>query len=160
MSRAGAEIYIAGLNSAEIPLPTVATDTKAIMEREKLTHLKRAAVALMGHPNPDPHTRRAEPDGDFENIDDLTVLREGLCFRPWVHTGLPIVTRIDDRVGFWCVKTTDGGGVFVATGHGPWEISLSLGTGKVMAEMVCGLKTSGDVSRLGFLGAPAGKPSV
>ncbi|EWC44753.1 hypothetical protein DRE_06531 [Drechslerella stenobrocha 248] len=36
------------------------------------------------------------------------------------------------------------------TGHGPWGISLSLGSGKVMAEMMTGRTTSVDVSGLGL----------
>ena len=47
----------------------------------------------------------------------------------------------------------DGGGVWIAAGHGPWGISLSLGTGKVMAEMVEGKskgETSAEVGELGL----------
>ena len=44
--------------------------------------------------------------------------------------------------------TRPGGGVFVATGHGPWGVALSLGTGRVVAEMVLGRKTSVDVGVL------------
>lgn len=40
------------------------------------------------------------------------------------------------------------GGVFIAAGHGPWGISLSLGTGKVVAEMIQGQPLSADVSEL------------
>jgi glycine/D-amino acid oxidase-like deaminating enzyme len=32
-------------------------------------------------------------------------------------------------------RGTREGGVFIAAGHGPWGISLSLGTGKVMSEI-------------------------
>lgn len=41
------------------------------------------------------------------------------------------------------------GGVYVVSGHGPWGISLSLGTGWVVGEMVLGRETSVDVSALG-----------
>ncbi|KIP12797.1 hypothetical protein PHLGIDRAFT_113391 [Phlebiopsis gigantea 11061_1 CR5-6] len=41
------------------------------------------------------------------------------------------------------------GGVFVATGHGPWGISLALGTGWVVGEMVLGREPSVDVATLG-----------
>jgi len=78
------------------------------------------------------------------------VVRAGLCFRPVTERGVPYVTRLkDEQLG---IKTRGGGegGVFVAAGHGPWGISLSLGTGKVMAEMMAGRETSADVSGLGI----------
>lgn len=78
--------------------------------------------------------------------DDLEILREGLCFRPVAAKGTPIVGRVAD--GVLGVKTT--GGVWIAAGHGPWGISLSLGTGKVMSEMVEGRPTSADVRQLGL----------
>ena len=42
------------------------------------------------------------------------------------------------------------GGVFLAAGHGPWGISQSLGTGKVMAEMVEGTELSAKIGMLGM----------
>jgi glycine/D-amino acid oxidase-like deaminating enzyme len=41
-------------------------------------------------------------------------------------------------------------GVYVATGHGPWGISLSLGTGLVVAELAQGRPLSADISELGL----------
>ena len=109
------------------------------MEKEKSARVKQAAVVLMGKP------------GEVENEDDLDVVREGLCFRPWTESGRPIVGRLERRVlGEGAVPE---GGVYMATGHGPWGIALSLGTGKVVAEMLAGVKTSADVSGLGFEGA-------
>lgn len=40
--------------------------------------------------------------------------------------------------------------MFVAAGHGPWGISHSLGTGKVMAEMIEGKPTSANIKALGM----------
>jgi len=40
--------------------------------------------------------------------------------------------------------------VFLAAGHGPWGISNSLGTGKVMSEMIEGQETSVDIRGLGL----------
>lgn len=48
------------------------------------------------------------------------------------------------------VDVEGGGKVFVCAGHGPWGISLSLGTGLVLAEMVLGRELSADVSQLGL----------
>ncbi|KAM5485525.1 hypothetical protein McanCB56680_001825 [Microsporum canis] len=140
-SRANAEIYLAGLNGLDIPLPEVATDAQSLMTRDKLARVREAARILMGRPHEDP---------DAENVDDLELVRESLCFRPYIESGLPIVARLQDTI----TGATDrlSGGLFMATGHGPWGISLCLGTGKVMAEMISGIKPSVDVSRLGFEG--------
>ncbi|EEH43933.2 uncharacterized protein PADG_00222 [Paracoccidioides brasiliensis Pb18] len=144
-SRAGAEIYLAGLNSSETPLPELASDAHGMMEKDKMSRVRKAAVTLMGRCDPDVESRDKEGDG---NIDDLEIIRESLCFRPWTESGRPIVAQ----VGNWALgpEIRPSGGVFMATGHGPWGISMSLGTGKVMAEMVRGIKTSADVSGLGL----------
>jgi glycine/D-amino acid oxidase-like deaminating enzyme len=92
----------------------------------------------------------AEPDGHATQKDDLEVTREALCFRPVARGGRPIITKIEDKRLGDRIKTAEGGGVYVAAGHGPWGISLSLGTGKVMAEMVQGITTSARVDGLGM----------
>ncbi|MCJ1243210.1 hypothetical protein MMC30_000407 [Trapelia coarctata] len=129
-SRVSGEIYIAGLNSATIPLPAVATERK--IDAKSIEVLKGTARRLLG---------KGEGDGE----DDLVVLREGLCFRPVGKEG-PIVGPVGDEI--LGIRTEEGGGVWIAAGHGPWGISLSLGTGKVVAEMVEGRETSADVSEL------------
>lgn len=134
-SRMGDEIYVAGLNSSTIPLPDLATES--IIEDDSISRLHEVSKLLLG------------VDG---GVDDLQIIRKGLCFRPVTSTGTPILARVEDKKLGMRVKTKGGGqgGVFVATGHGPWGISLSLGTGKVMSELVMGVKTSADISGLGF----------
>ena len=119
-SRAGGEIYIAGLNDPSLPLPEIATDRK--LEPKKLAVLMEEAQRLIG---------------GAEKEEELEVLREGLCFRPVTRRGTPIIAEV--RPSVW-----------VAAGHDPWGISLSLGTGKVVSEMVEGRTTSADVSALGL----------
>ncbi|OTA58581.1 nucleotide-binding domain-containing protein [Hypoxylon sp. EC38] len=130
-SRTGGQIYIAGLNSATEPLPIVATDSKGKISQSAINRLRETVKDVLG-----------------EN--DLEVVREGLCFRPVTDCGTPIVSRIPDKYLGPSLSTrpAPGGGVYLATGHGPWGISMSLGTGKVMAEMIQGRKLSADVSRL------------
>ncbi|MCJ1254874.1 hypothetical protein MMC24_002690 [Lignoscripta atroalba] len=132
-SRVGGEIYIAGLNDAALPLPEVATDRK--IDVKSVDVLKGTAKRLLGK------------DG---GEDDLEVLREGLCFRPVTRKGVPIVGRVKDEGLGLETKGGSDGGVWIAAGHGPWGISLSLGTGKCVAEMVEGRKTSADVGGLGL----------
>lgn len=154
-SRRGAEIYIAGLNSTQIPLPARAEGSKALIQRDKLQELKNVAVRLMGKLA----EGSLESSDDIPNTDDLEVLREGLCFRPVTNHGSPIISRVGDELLGTDIKTgsLDGssegrkkGGVFIAAGHGPWGISLSLGTGKLVAEMVDGVNTSADITGLIF----------
>ncbi|KLJ07246.1 hypothetical protein EMPG_17264 [Blastomyces silverae] len=117
-----------------------------MMEADKVALVRKTTVTLMGKADPDVASRDAEGDA---NIDDLEVVREALCFRPWTESGRPIVARLGD----WALGSggvSPSGGVFMAAGHGPWGISMSLGTGKVMAEMIRGVTTSADVSGLGL----------
>lgn len=134
-SRMGEEIYVAGLNSSSIALPARASD--ALIDPSSIAELKAMAQKLLGR--------------DGTDVSDLEVLREGLCFRPVTDAGTPIMSRVaDDNLGGITTKPGSEGGVFVAAGHGPWGISHSLGTGKVMAEMLEGEDLSADVSALGL----------
>lgn len=131
MSRIGGHIYIAGLNSATEPLPDLATDSKGRISRSSIDTLRQTANEVLGE-------------------DDIQVVREGLCFRPVTERGTPILSRVPDEYLGPSIGTRPGpeGGVYVATGHGPWGISMSLGTGLVMAEMIQGRELSADISRL------------
>lgn len=141
-SREGGEIYIAGLNSTEIPLPPRAEDTHKLIDPAEQAKLRDVTVRLMGK-LADGHE---ESTDEAANVDDLETLREGLCFRPVSSRGVPIVSKVTDELLGGGIK----GDVFVASGHGPWGISLALGTGKVITEMIEGLQPSADVSGLGI----------
>lgn len=134
-SRAGQEIYIAGLNDEQMPLPDLAMDVRGSPERAAV--LNRVAERFLSK------------EGD--EASDLEVVQEGVCLRPVTESGNPILAKIPDE-DLGGVQTKEGvqGGVFVAAGHGPWGISLALGTGKVMQEMMEGEDLSADVSRLGM----------
>ncbi|KAJ6446942.1 pdz/dhr/glgf [Purpureocillium lavendulum] len=134
-ARADGVIYLSGVNSPRTPLPRLATAAQP--EEAAMEKLKDVARRLV-----------SVPAGHRQQ--ELEVVRAGLCFRPVTDRGAPYITRLrDEQLG---VKTRVGqeGGVFVAAGHGPWGISLSLGTGKVMAEMMADRETSADISNLGI----------
>ncbi|KAL2263636.1 hypothetical protein VTK26DRAFT_5899 [Humicola hyalothermophila] len=141
-SRLGGHIYFAGLNSSTLPVPDAAAG-KATPSGESLAQLREAAKKILG--------------AGAEAQDDLEVVREGLCFRPVTPWGTPIVSRIQDQDLGPGVVTRPGaeGGVFVAAGHGPWGIAMSLGTGIVLAEMLQGRELSADISELAFDGDKA-----
>ncbi|KUJ09838.1 FAD dependent oxidoreductase-like protein superfamily [Mollisia scopiformis] len=129
-SRMGEEIYIAGLNSSVIPLPKLATESE--LNQRSIDTLKKTAERLLG-------------------ADGFEVVREGLCFRPVTNRGTPVLSRIEDaKLGNISTRGNEGGGVWLAAGHGPWGITNSLGTGKVMSEMIMRKKTSVDISGLGL----------
>ncbi|KAI9803133.1 MAG: hypothetical protein M1833_001204 [Piccolia ochrophora] len=134
-SRVGGEIYIAGLNSNSIPLPKVATETE--IDSDAIAHLRRVATKLLGISG---------------RGDDLSVVREGLCFRPVTPNGKPIISRVPDgKLGDSCSTRGQGdGGVFLSAGHGPWGISMSLGTGSILAELIEAKNPSVDVRSLGL----------
>ncbi|CAM1506243.1 Fc.00g058840.m01.CDS01 [Cosmosporella sp. VM-42] len=131
-SRPNGDIYLAGVNSANTRLPDLATGAKPI--DASLNELKKIAKQLIASDK------------------ELEVVRTGLCFRPITERGLPYVLRMkDENLGIGMeTRLGQEGGVFVAAGHGPWGISLGLGTGKVMAEMMQGSEMSADVSALGL----------
>ena len=131
-SRVGEEIYIAGINDPSTPLPELSTD--ATIDKTSIGQLNEISERLLG---------------TGTDKTDLEVVRESICFRPVTRRGVPILSRIEDK-DLGGIKTKPGadGGVFIAAGHGPWGISQGIGTGKVMAEMVEGLKLSADVSML------------
>jgi glycine/D-amino acid oxidase-like deaminating enzyme len=147
-SRAGGHIYVAGLNSATEPLPVLASDAKKGVAVSAIQRLHETARELLLADCPD------RGDGGEQEVteDDLEVVREGLCFRPVTESGLPIIGRISDEILGVGIKTRpeQEGGVYIAAGHGPWGISLSLGTGKVLAEMMQGREMSADISGLGL----------
>jgi glycine/D-amino acid oxidase-like deaminating enzyme len=133
-SRLGEEIYIAGLNSSSLALPDLAT--ASVVDENAVNKLMRTSKRLLGV--------------DDLKVEDLEVLRKGLCFRPVTNRGTPFLTKIpDNMLGDVRVRGAGEGGVWLAAGHGPWGISLSLGSGKVMAEMIQGKPPSVDI-RLGL----------
>ncbi|KAM0241610.1 hypothetical protein ACHAPO_001299 [Fusarium lateritium] len=131
-ARPNGHIWLGGVNTS-IRLPSLATGARPIgSSLEKLKELARQIIDTQG--------------------EELEIVRTGLCFRPVSERGTPYITRIEDvdlRQGYSTRKGKDGG-VYVATGHGPWGISLSLGTGKVMAEMMQGRELSADIGKLGY----------
>ncbi|KAF2019636.1 FAD dependent oxidoreductase [Aaosphaeria arxii CBS 175.79] len=131
-SRAGGEVYLAGLNSTQIPLPDQATEVKC--NPEAIQQMKECAKAMMG---------------TVDNK-ELESIRESLCFRPVTSSGRPIVARIPDEKLGAGIKTRPGkeGGVFVAAGHGAWGISQAPGTGLCLAELVEGREPSANLSAL------------
>lgn len=131
-SRPTGVLYLAGVNSSNIPLPPLATGARPVAA--SVEELKSIAKQLIASDK------------------EIEVIRTGLCFRPVTPRGYPYICRVKDEDLGPGMETRRGGegGVFIAAGHGPWGINLGLGTGKVMVEMMLGRETSVDVSGLGL----------
>lgn len=132
------EIWVGGVNAPRLKLPQTADGAKALFDEKKAEELRNATVLLTGLSN----------EGDDLKVDDLQIIREGLCFRPVSETGVPIISKVPNKELGHDIEMQEGGGVYVAAGHGPWGISLSLGTGRVMAEMLTGQELSADISTM------------
>jgi glycine/D-amino acid oxidase-like deaminating enzyme len=137
------EIWIGGLNhtNAQLPLPDLPTDSKKLMIPHERANLRNCAVQLTG--------LKKTGDKSSQPEDDLEIVSEALCFRPVSKTGVPIIQQVPQRVlGLGSSESGSGARVWIASGHGPWGISLSLGTGLVMRDMIVGRKPTVDVSEL------------
>ena len=132
-SRVGGEIYIAGLNDTSIAPPS--PSTYSLPSSDSVGRLVNVAKSLCGSDS----AKLQGNDAGFE------VISRGLCFRPTTPRGTPVIGLIPLRNGGVYGKKFR---VWVGSGHGPWGICMSLGTGMVLSQMVLGRKTSVDVSKL------------
>lgn len=102
---------------------------------------------------------------------ELEILEPGRCYRPLAIPNHPIITKVDwsllgihsstmittqlkhpgspsERPALSCPSTI--GGIFVNTGHHSDGMTLSLGSGRVMSELLFGLPPSVNISGLGI----------
>ncbi|KAH0837124.1 hypothetical protein AYO21_04585 [Fonsecaea monophora] len=131
------EIWVGGLNDSALPLPELASDVKALVDPESIRSLRKTTVQLTG---------RVAKGAEEGNDDDLETVRQSLCFRPVSQRGTPLLGKIPEH--YLGLPPSGSGGVWIASGHGPWGISLSLGTGLVMSELISGETPSADIKSL------------
>ena len=132
-SRVGGEIYLAGINDGSIIPPS--PSTYSLPSADSVDRLINVAKFL-SNSNP---TKTDGKSPDFE------VVSRGLCFRPTTPKGTPVIGQIPLKSGGSYGKKFR---LWIGSGHGPWGISMSLGTGMVLSQMVLGRKTSVDVTKL------------
>ncbi|KAL8286462.1 hypothetical protein RQP46_004479 [Phenoliferia psychrophenolica] len=129
-TRPDGTVYVAGENSipstamvdAGLPnrLPKNADGVEALKDENLVKRLVNAAAAI-------------SPALNVGN--GAVVERSRFCYRPITPDGEPMIGQLEP-------------GVFIATGHGPWGITLAPGTGKVVSELLLGNETSADISGL------------
>ncbi|TIA68101.1 hypothetical protein E3P91_04168 [Wallemia ichthyophaga] len=122
-SRPDGTFYVAGENEG----PDMPSSARTIGE-----------VALEQEHNWDKLLAAVHQLGPF--FADADVIKKQLCYRPITHRKRPIISSITGLI------EKD---VFVASGHGPWGISLAPGTGKVLSELIIhGKAISADIQSL------------
>ncbi|KAI5794466.1 FAD dependent oxidoreductase superfamily [Peziza echinospora] len=135
------DIYLAGLNSPNIPVPDLATeDAHPPLDHPAIVRLHKVGERMLRPEN-------------------LEIVKTGCCHRPVLPDGKPMMGRIpDEQLGLASSTSrsspssspSPGGlpGVYTCVGHGSWGVALGPGSGLVMAEILEGRKTSADVSLL------------
>jgi glycine/D-amino acid oxidase-like deaminating enzyme len=127
-------IWLGGINHTSTELPLPSPSGKAAPLASSISKLRETAEYLYDLPS-----------------SSMITDRESVCFRPVTPASVPIVARVPEvRLGRGWRGQNGPGGVYVAAGHGPWGISGSLGTGKVVSEMLLEENVTADLSELGI----------
>jgi glycine/D-amino acid oxidase-like deaminating enzyme len=83
---------------------------------------------------------------------DLRILDRGRAFRPATKTGLPTISAVeasrltDKGVLCGCQVTDSSSGVFLSWGHGSYGLTLGMGSGQLMSQLMHGDKTDIDIT--------------
>ncbi|RYP09421.1 hypothetical protein DL764_001300 [Monosporascus ibericus] len=85
-------------------------------------------------------------DIEGEACPALSILEKGRAFRPSTVAGLPRISEIPSEK-LYCVESEAPTGVFLCYGHGSYGLTLGMGSGKLMAQVILGLKPDIDISK-------------
>ncbi|KAL9124675.1 MAG: hypothetical protein Q9217_006020 [Psora testacea] len=130
----GGTLYIGGYGAEPEELPELATDVHA--QPAAIEEMKMLAGRVLNI-----------PEGEY-----LEILSVGRCYRPFVKHNRPIIAKVPKTKLFPSTsgKEWEKGGVFLNVGHGSDGITLGPGSGKVMSELIMGVRPSVDISGLGL----------
>jgi glycine/D-amino acid oxidase-like deaminating enzyme len=71
----------------------------------------------------------------------LTVIAKRSAFRPSTVSGLPVISGIPSKYLLSSSETdSNPSGIFICYGHGSYGITLGMGSGVLIAQLVCGQK--------------------
>lgn len=152
-SRSNGEIYIAGLNEQGYHTLRVARGSMAPLHMVGPADDYQSESATEDSSDNESDNAAKRPGVDkFKTLDEvarsllgpeITVIKRSVCLRPITPRGEPIIGEVPSEL------VGGARGVYICSGHGPWGISLCLGSGKVISEMITeGYARSADVSRL------------
>ncbi|KAF5710355.1 NADH oxidase [Fusarium mundagurra] len=95
------------------------------------------------------------------NCDDVQILSKGRAFRPATRSGLPVISEVKSS-DITQKNASLPTGIFVCWGHGSWGLTLGMGSGRVMSQLMRGEKPDIDLSPFSLEQGtiPAGPPST
>ena len=137
-------IYICGIDNKQDPIEDVEKeiepDKEAVTRLSDYAHRYLAALSKATLESP------------------TTIVATGRSYRPTNTTHIPIITAVasedlrrrSDNAADEPILDSLNSGVWVCTGHGMYGISLGMGSGKLLSEMILGEKLGVDISMLGF----------
>lgn len=93
------------------------------------------------------HHERGSAGAASDEKDSLRILRQGRAFRPFTSSGLPIISEAPATQLSLSGALARNSGVFICYGHGSYGMSLGMGSGKLMAQLMDGEKPDIDISK-------------
>ena len=153
-SFSGGDLYVGGWGAIPEELPEFAESVKA--QPTEIQNMVTLAKQYL----------------QVDQEKELEIFDVGRCYRPLAMPNHPIITKVDwnllaiskseargvffqnspefrsERLSRCCSLTV--GGLFLNTAHFSDGVTLSLGSGKVMSELLLGVKPSIDLSGLGL----------
>jgi glycine/D-amino acid oxidase-like deaminating enzyme len=139
-------IWVCGLNNEETKASNI--DDQAEPDEDAIARLREYAAEFLWN------------DESVQRDGHLEVVEKGRTYRPTIDRDLPILTSVScselhqastsKEQPYHGQRDCEKSGVWVCTGHGKYGITLGLGSGKLMSQMILGEKPDLDVSALGF----------
>ncbi|KAK0625097.1 FAD dependent oxidoreductase, partial [Bombardia bombarda] len=130
-SRLEGTLVIAGFGADPEDLPRLATDV--LPQQNKIKQMMELGELLTRH-----------------NGSSLTAVRGSRCYQPNTFNGLPIITKVSNQELFKDASPDDAirgtRGLYFLSGHGRYGILLSLGSGKLLAQIIHGCEPDVDLA--------------
>jgi glycine/D-amino acid oxidase-like deaminating enzyme len=125
-------LYIGSYGAEPEELPALATEVKP--QQGAIDHIKQLCRRML----------------DLPEEEDLEIVQPGRCYRPVVKQGRPIIAEVPLALLCDPSESSLPYRVFLNVGHGSYGITLGLGSGKVMSQLIMGVKPSANISGLGY----------
>jgi glycine/D-amino acid oxidase-like deaminating enzyme len=134
-SQPGGTLYVGGYGAEPEELPTLVTGVKP--QDKAIDRIKEYCRRML----------------DIPEDEDLEVVRPGRCYRPILYVKgkeRPIIAKVPVSRLYDPSDSPPRFNLLLNIGHGYNGMALSLGSGKVMSELIRGIKPSADISGLGY----------